>query len=153
MEQVDQQRAATQVARADDQVVLAVLREQLEATCTKALTATRQRIQANNYAALAEVARNRAEALTVKQDRVERDLHQHLAQTQNVVADLQHEVDYLNNRLYPILDWEEDGPVREEEEEDPKMFVEYDGWEEEEQMVPMYEDDVISDLDSDHADE
>ena len=76
MEQVDQQRAATQVARADDQVVLAVLREQLEATCTKALTATRQRIQANNYAALAEVARNRAEALTVKQDRVERDLHQ-----------------------------------------------------------------------------
>ena len=70
-----------------------------------------------------------------------------------MVVDLQHEVHYLNNRLYPILDWEEDGPTREEEEEDPKMFVEDHGWEEEEQVVPMVEDDVISNLDSDHADE
>ena len=66
MEQVDQQRATTQVARADDQAVLAGLREQLETTCAKALTATRQQIQANNRAALVEAARNRAEALTRK---------------------------------------------------------------------------------------
>ena len=71
-----------------------------------------------------------------------------------MVVDLQHEVHYLNNRLYLILDWEEDGPAREEEEEeDPKMFIEHDCWEEEEQVVPVDEDDVISDLDSDHADE
>ena len=54
------------MARAVDQAVLIGLREQLEAARTEALTATRQRIQANNYAALAEVARNRAEALTVQ---------------------------------------------------------------------------------------
>ena len=47
-----------------------------------------------------------------------------------MVVDLQHEVHYLNNRLHPILDWEE-----------------------EEQVVPVDEDDAISDLDSDHADE
>ena len=41
MEQVDQQRAATQEARADDQVVLAGLQEQLVAAHAKALTATR----------------------------------------------------------------------------------------------------------------
>ena len=40
-----------------------------------------------------------------------------------MVVDLQHEVHYLNNQLHLIL---------EEEEEDPKMFVEDDGWEEEE---------------------
>ena len=74
MEQVDQQRAAAQEARAEDQAVLAGLREQLEATRAEALTATRQQIQANNRAALAEAARNRAEALNVQQDRVERDL-------------------------------------------------------------------------------
>ena len=54
MESVDQQRAVAQVARADDQAVLAGLREQLEAARTEALTATRQQIQANNRAALAE---------------------------------------------------------------------------------------------------
>jgi len=71
-----------------------------------------------------------------------------------VVVDIQHEVHYLNNRLYLILDWEEDGPAREEEkEEDPEMFVEDDGWEEEEQVVPVDEGDVISDLDNDNADE
>ena len=74
MEQVDQQRAATQEARADDQVVLAGLREQLEAARGEALTTTRQRIQANNRVALAEAERNRVEALTVQQDHVERDL-------------------------------------------------------------------------------
>ena len=33
------------------------------------------------------------------------------------------------------------------------MFVEDDGWEEEEQVVPMDQDDAISNLDSEHADE
>ena len=56
MEQVDQQRATTQEARAEDQAVLVGLREQLEAARAEALTATRQRIQANNHAALAEAA-------------------------------------------------------------------------------------------------
>ena len=60
-----------------------------------------------------------------------------------MVADLQHEVHYLNNQLLLILD---------EEEEDPKMFVEDDGWEEQE-VEPVDEDNAISDLDSDHTDE
>ena len=59
-----------------------------------------------------------------------------------MVVDLQHEVHFLNNQLHPILD---------EEEEDPKMFVEDDGWEKEE-VVPMDEGEALSDLDSDHAD-
>ena len=59
-----------------------------------------------------------------------------------MVVDLQHEVHFLNNQLHLILD---------EKEEDPEMFVEDDGWEEEE-VVPMDEDEALSDLDSDHAD-
>ena len=59
-----------------------------------------------------------------------------------MVVDLQYEVHYLNNQLHPI---------HEEEEEDLKMFVEDDSWEEEEQVVPVDEDNVISDLDSEHA--
>ena len=39
MEQVDQQRAATQEARADDQAMLAGLREQLEVTRAEAFVA------------------------------------------------------------------------------------------------------------------
>ena len=74
MEQVDQQRAAAQVARADDQVVLIGLWEQLETARSEALTATHQWIEANNRAALAEAARNRAKALAAQQDRVEWDL-------------------------------------------------------------------------------
>ena len=58
------------------------------------------------------------------------------------MVDLQHEVHYLNNQLHLIL----------EEEEDLEMFAEDDGWEEEEQVVPMDENDAISDLDSNHAD-
>ena len=54
--------------------------------------------------------------------------------------DLQHEVHYLNNQLHPILD---------EEEEDPEMLVEDDGWGEEE-VEPENEDDHISDLDNNH---
>ena len=57
-----------------------------------------------------------------------------------MVVDLQHEVHILNNQLHPILD---------EEEEDPKMFVEDDGWEEE--VVQSDEDDSIFDLNSEHA--
>ena len=59
MEQVDQQRAATQEARADDQALLAGLREQLEAARAEASTATRQRGAANNSAAAARIERDR----------------------------------------------------------------------------------------------
>ena len=62
-----------------------------------------------------------------------------------MVVDLQHEVHYLYNQLHPILD---------EEEDDPEMLVEDDGWKEEEvEPVGDDEDDAIFDLDSDHADE
>ena len=59
-----------------------------------------------------------------------------------MVVDIQHEVHDLNNQLHPILD----------EEEDPEMFVEDDGWEEEE-VVLEDENDAISDLNSEHAEE
>jgi hypothetical protein len=52
-------------------------------------------------------------------------------------------VHFLNNQLHPILD---------EEEEDPEMLVEDDGWEEEEVELED-EDDPISDLDSEHAED
>jgi len=55
------------------------------------------------------------------------------------VVHLQHDVHFLNNQLHPILD---------EEEEDPEMLVEDDGWDEEVELEN--EDDPISDLDSDH---
>ena len=142
MGQVDQQRATTQEARVDDQAVLARLREQLEAAHVEAFIAMRQWILANNHAAMAEVEQNRTHALSVQQDRIERDLCQQLAQTQNKVVDLQHEVHFLNNQLHPILD---------EEEEDPDMLVEDDGWEEEVELED--EDDPISDLDSEHAED
>ena len=58
-----------------------------------------------------------------------------------MVVDLQHEVHHLNNQLHPILD---------EEEEDPKMKVKDDGWEEEEVDLED-EDDAISDLNNEHA--
>ena len=47
---------------------------------------------------------------------------------------------FLNNQLHPILD----------EEEDPKMLVEDDGWEEEELELED-EDNPISDLDNEYA--
>ena len=77
--------------------------------------------------------------MSVQQDHVERDLCQQLAQTQNVVVDLQHEVHFLNNQLHLILD----------EEEDPEMLVEDDGWEEEEVELED-EDDAISNLNNKH---
>ena len=57
-----------------------------------------------------------------------------------MVVDLQHEVHFLNNQLHPILD---------EEEEDPKMLFEDDGWHEEEVELEN-EDDPISNINSDH---
>ena len=92
---------------------------------------------------MAEAARNNAKALVAQQDQVERDLRQQLAHTQNMVVDLQHEVHFLNNQLHAILD---------EEEEDLEMIVEDDDWEEEEVDLED-EDDAISDLDSEHAEE
>ena len=59
-----------------------------------------------------------------------------------MVVDLQHEVHYLNNQLHPIFD---------EEEEDLEMLVEDDGWEEEVDLED--EDDAISNLDNEHAEE
>ena len=70
----------------------------------------------------------------------QRDLRQQLARAQHVVMDLQYEVHYLNNQLHPILD---------EEDKDPEMLVEDDGQDEEE-VEPENEDDLIFDLDSDH---
>ena len=52
-----------------------------------------------------------------------------------MVVDLQHEVHFLNNQLHPIHD---------EEEEDPEMFIEDDGWEEEE-VMPVDEGKALSD--------
>ena len=60
-----------------------------------------------------------------------------------MVVDLQHEVHFLNNQLHPILN---------EEEEDPEMWVKDDGWEEEEVKLED-EDEVVSDLDSEHAED
>ena len=51
---------------------------------------------------------------------------------------------FLNNQLHLILD--------KEEEEDPEMLVEDDGWEEEEVELED-EDNAISDLDSEHAED
>ena len=141
MEQVDQQRAAAQEARANDQAMLIGLWEQLEATCAEAFTAMHQQILENNRVAMAEAERDRTQALSIQQDHVERDLRQQLSQTQNIVVDLQHEVHFLNNQLHPILD---------EEEEDPDMLVEDDGWEEEEVELED-EDDPIFDLDNEYA--
>ena len=141
MEQVDQQRATAQEARADDQAMLAGLREQLEATHAEAFIATCQRILVNNRVAMAEAEQDRTHALSIQQDPVERDLRQQLAQAQHAVMDLQHEVHYLNNQLHPILD----------KEEDLEMLVEDDGWDQEVELEN--EDDPIADLDSEHAEE
>ena len=66
MEQVDQQRAAAQKARADDEAMLTRLREQLEAARAEALIATCQWIQANNHAVMAEAERDRTHAMSVQ---------------------------------------------------------------------------------------
>ena len=48
---------------------------------------------------------------------------------------------FLNNQLHPILD----------EEEDPEILVEDDGWDEEVELEN--EDHPISDLDSEHTED
>ena len=60
-----------------------------------------------------------------------------------MVVDLQHEVHYLNNQLFLILD---------EEAEDPEMLLEDDGWEEE-KVEPVEDnvDNAISDININHA--
>ena len=60
-----------------------------------------------------------------------------------MVVDLQHEVHFLNNQLHLILN---------EEEEDLEMLVEDDGWEEEEVELED-EDDAISDLNNEYAED
>ena len=55
MEQVDQQRAAAQEARANDQALLVGLREQLEAARAKVSTARRQRDAAENRVAVVRI--------------------------------------------------------------------------------------------------
>jgi hypothetical protein len=59
MEQVDQQRVAAQEARANDQAVLAGLREQLETARAEVSTARRQR----------DAAENRVATIRIEQDR------------------------------------------------------------------------------------
>ena len=66
MERVDQQRATTQEARADDQAMLVGLWGQLEVTHAEAFTALRQWIQANNHAVMAEAERDRTHAMSVQ---------------------------------------------------------------------------------------
>ena len=65
MEQVDQQRATAQEARADDQAMLAGLREQLEAARAEAFIATCQRILSNNRSAMAEAEQDWTHAMSV----------------------------------------------------------------------------------------
>ena len=66
---------------------------------------------------------------------------------QNTIVELQHDVHRLNNIINPIP------PLVAVEEEDPEMFMEDDGWEEEEQLVPMDNDEAnaMSGVDSDHS--
>ena len=95
---------------------------------------------ANDRATSTKAERDRTHTVSIMHDHAERDLCQQLAQAQHVVMDLQHEVHYLNNQLHLILN---------EEDNDPEMLVEDDGWDEEEVELEN-EDDPISDLDSDH---
>ena len=139
MEQVDQQRVATQEARANDQAVLAGLWEQLETAHVEVSTARRQCDAAENHVAMIRIEQDRHCDMSNAQDCAERGLRQQLAQAQLQVMNLQHEVHYLNNQLNPILDGEEHGPNMEEDED-----------EEEEEVEPKEGDDPISDLDSDH---
>ena len=60
-----------------------------------------------------------------------------------MVVDLHHEVHFLNNQLHLILN---------EDKEDPEMLIEDDGWEEEEVELEN-EDDLVSNLDSEHAED
>ena len=59
MEQVDQQRAATQEARANDQALLAGLWEHLETARAEVSTARRQRDAVENYVATIRIEQDR----------------------------------------------------------------------------------------------
>ena len=139
MEQVDQQRVAAQEARANDQVVLVGLPEQLETARAEVSIPRRQHDVVENHVATIRIERDRHHDMSNAQNCAERGLRQQLAQAQLQVMNLQHEVHYLNNQLNPILDGEEDGPNMEEDDD-----------KEEEEVEPEEEDDPISDLDSDH---
>ena len=79
MEQVDQQRAAAQEARANDQAVLAGLREQLETACAEVSTARCQRNVAENHVANIRIERDRHRNMSNAQDCAKRGLRQQLA--------------------------------------------------------------------------
>ena len=76
MEQVDQQRAAAQEARADDQALLAGLWEQLETARAEASIATRQQDATNNRATTVRIERDRHHAISNAHDHAERGLRQ-----------------------------------------------------------------------------
>ena len=76
MEQVDQQRAAAQEARANDQAVLAGLREQLETAYVEVSIARRQHDAAENRVANIRIERDRHRDMSHAQDRAERSLRQ-----------------------------------------------------------------------------
>ena len=64
MEQVDQQRAVPQEARANDQALLAGLWEQLEAARAEESIARRQRDVAENHVAAVRIERDRHHAIS-----------------------------------------------------------------------------------------
>ena len=64
MEQVDQQRAAAQEARANDQALLVGLREQLEAAYAEVSIARRQQDAAENHAAAVRIEQDRHHAIS-----------------------------------------------------------------------------------------
>jgi len=85
---VDQQRAAAQEARANDQALLAGLWEQLEATRAEVSIARRQRDAAENHAVVVRIERDRHYDMSSAQDHVKRGLRQQLAQAQLQVMNL-----------------------------------------------------------------
>ena len=76
MEQEDQQRAAAQEARVNDQAILAGLWEQLETTRVEVSTARYQHDAAENHVATIRIERDRHRDMSNAQDRAERGLCQ-----------------------------------------------------------------------------
>ena len=79
----------------------------------------------------------------------EAEYRRQIQEHQNTIVELQHDVHRLNNIINPIPPL----VAVEEKEEDLEMFMEDDGWEEEEQLVPVDNDDAnaMSSVDSDHS--
>ena len=69
-----------------------------------------------------------------------------LQQAQNTIAELQHDIDRLNNIINPIP------PPDVEEEEDPEILIE-DELEEDVEPMEDNDDDPMSNINSDHSDE